>query len=286
MGIIDDRIRCQGPVATLGRILAGIGRVGVGGGGAFNLHLGIVLFVVRHAGVETVHGRLTTTLVHGDFRSRGPRPRMSRWGPRGVVELQLNIGELSAVFIEDTLKVPRGCVPIPIFVHMFIARGSLSNKTRPSLNVLYLRTARRQAMVVKPDSNMDKVHVASVEGKSFAMTIPHRELGHLDDLSIQSTDREEVDELRRPVAAGYFGRHLLVSTEGGIFRKIPDSLDIREERLAEGGSLFRSGKAGDTTFPNGSHPSGPAPNRDTSPVSTGCLRQVGGGSDLDVGGHG
>src|SRR6202050_2095261 len=249
MGIINDRIRCRGPVATLGRILAGISRVGVGGGGAFDLHLGIVLFVVRHAGVETVHGGLTTTLVHGDFRSCGPRPRVSGWGLRGVVELQLNIGKLSAVFIEDTLKVPQGCVPIPIFVHVFVARGSLSNKTRPSLNVLYLRTEGRQAMVVKPDSNMDKVHVASVEGESFATTIPHRELGRLDDLSIQSTDREEVDELCQPVAAGYFGRHLLVSTEGGIFRKIPDSLKIREERLPEGGSLLRSGKVGDTAFP-------------------------------------
>ena len=141
-------------------------------------------------------------------------------------------------------------------------------------------------MVVKPDSNMDKVHVASVEGESFVTTIPHRELGRLDDVSIQSTDREEVDELRQPVAAGYFGRHLLVSTEGGIFRKVPDSLDIREERLPEGGSLLRSGKAGNTAFPDGSHPSGPAPDRDTSPVSTGCLRRVGGGSDLNVGGHG
>ena len=83
-----------------------------------------------------------TTLVHGDFRSRGPQPRVSGRGLRGVVELQLNIGELSAVFIEDTLKVPRGCVSIPIFIHVFVARGSLSNKTRPSLDVLYLRTAR------------------------------------------------------------------------------------------------------------------------------------------------
>src|ERR1700677_2879313 len=222
MGIIDDRIRCRGPVATLGRILAGIGRVGVGGGGAFDLHLGIVLFVVCHAGIETVHGGLTTTLVHDNFRSHGPRPRVSRRGPRGVVELQLNIGELSAVFIKDTLKVPQGCVPIPIFVHTFVAQGSLLNKTRPSLDVLYLRTARRQAMVVKPDSNMDKVHVASVEGESFTTTIPHRELGHLDDVSIQSTDREEVDELRQPVAAGYFGRrkgafsekYWMVSTSG------------------------------------------------------------------------
>src|ERR1700683_2546980 len=286
MGIIDDRIRCRGPVATLGRILASIGRVRVGGGGAFDLHLGIVLFVVRHAGVETVHGGLTTMLVHGDFQSRGPQPRVSRRGPRGVVELQLNIGELPAIFIEDTLKVPWGCVPIPIFIHAFVARGSLLNKTRPSLDVLYLRTARQQAMVVKPDSNMDKVHVASVEGESFATTIPHRELGRLDDLSIQSTDREEVDKLRQPVVAGYFGRHLLVSTEGGIFRKIPDSLDIREERLPEGGSLLRSGKAGDTAFPDGLHPSGPAPDRDTSPVLTGCLRRVRGGSDLNVGGHG
>src|ERR1700683_602291 len=118
------------------------------------------------------------------------------------------------------------------------------------------------------------------------MTIPHRELGRLDDVLIQSSDREEVDELRQPVAAGYFGRHLLVSMEGGIFQKIPDSLDIREERRPEGGSLLRSGKVGDTTFPNGSHPLGPAPDRNTSPVSTGCLRRVGGGSDLNVGGHG
>src|ERR1700683_2947749 len=193
MGIINDRICCRGPVATLCRILAGIGHVRVGGGGGFDLHLGIVLFVVCHTGVEAVHGGLMTMLVHGDFQSRGPRPRVSRRGPRGVVELQLNIGELSAVFIEDTLKVPRGCVPIPIFVHAFVAWGSLSNKTRPSLDVLYLRTARRQAMVMKPDSNMDKVHVASVEGESFTTTIPHRELGRLDDVSIQSTDREEVD---------------------------------------------------------------------------------------------
>src|SRR6202050_1728254 len=126
-------------------------------------------------------------------------------------------------------------------------------------------------MVVKPDSNMDKVHVAGVEGESFATTIPHREVGCLDDLSIQSTDREEVDELRQPVAAGYFGRHLLVSTEGGVFRKVLDSLNIREERLPEGGSLLRSGKAWDTAFPDGSHPLGPAPNRDTSPVSPGWL---------------
>src|ERR1700683_5494762 len=113
------------------------------------------------------------------------------------------------------------------------------------------------------------------------MTIPHRELGRLDDVLIQSSDREEVDELRQPVAAGYFGRHLLVSTEGGIFRKVPDSLNIQEERLPEGGSLLRSGKAGNTAFPDGLHPSGAAPDRDTSPVSTGCLRQGGGGRGLN-----
>ena len=205
MGINNNRIHYWGPVATLCCILASIGHIRVGGGGDFDLHLSIVLFIVCYVRVKVVHGGLKTLLVHGDFRSCGPQSRVSRWGLRGVMELELDVGELPAVFIKDTLKVPQGCVPIPILIHMFIVWGSFSNKTRPSLNVPYLRTVRRQAMVVKPDSNMDKVHVASVEGESFATTIPHRELGRLDDVLIQSTDREEVDELRQPVAVGYFG---------------------------------------------------------------------------------
>ena len=95
-------------------------------------------------------------------------------------------------------------------------------------------------------------------------------------------DGEEVDKLRQPVAAGHFGQHLSVSTEGGVFREVPDSFNIWEERLPEGSSLLWSGKVGDTAFPNGSHPLEPAPDWDTSPVSTGCLRWVGGGHDLDV----
>ena len=39
-------------------------------------------------------------------------------------------------------------------------------------------------MVVKPDCNMDHVHVAGVEGESFMTMIPHREVGYFDDLLI------------------------------------------------------------------------------------------------------
>ena len=47
-----------------------------------------------------------------------------------------------------------------------------------------------EAMIMKPNGNMDDIHVAGVKGESLAMTIPHRELGGIDDLLIQPRDRE------------------------------------------------------------------------------------------------